>query len=74
MEHLLKMELSGFPDGLDIRYERKDAAPNNLCTEVILGLKTKEESKRPLGWCPLLACDTSACNLSQVKLIVCPFI
>lgn len=59
---------SGFPDRLDMRYERKDALPQNFALKLILGFKTEEEYKRPLGGCPLLAFYTSACNFSQVKL------
>lgn len=27
LEDIVKMQLSGFPDGLDMRYERKDVPP-----------------------------------------------
>lgn len=46
LEDIVKMQLSGFPDGLDMRYERKDVPPKKkFCIEVILGFKTKEKSK-----------------------------
>ena len=49
LEHFLKMEPLGFPDRLDMRQERKDAASPRLCTEEILGFKANSSLKDHLN-------------------------